>query len=156
MLGDADEAADAAQEAFVRAYRALPNFRGDSAFGTWLHRIAANVAVDAAARLKRRPLSLDAPVDDASDRPGFDAPDPAAGPESVALRGERRSAVRQALAQLPENQRVVLVLFDIQGHSYEEAAQLLKLPMGTVKSRLNRARLALRELLEPSRELFLD
>lgn len=162
MLGNRDEAEDASQDAFVRAFRSLANFRGDSAFGTWLHRIAVNAAIDTAQRRKRAPLPYsdlkltgedgverDDPEPDQSTQPNLD-------PAHLSLREERRSAVRSALAALPEHYRVVLVLFDIEGYSYEEIAQTLSLPLGTVKSRINRARLALRERLQSSRELFED
>jgi RNA polymerase sigma-70 factor (ECF subfamily) len=156
QLSDPDEAADAAQETFIRAWRAIERFRGDSAFSTWLHRIALNVTHDAARRRGRAPLpfSTALPDDDSEDAPAADPPDPTFGPAQIAAQHERRLAVRRALATLPEHHRTVLVLFDIEGYSYEEAAALLELPMGTLKSRLNRARIALREQLEECRELF--
>lgn len=155
-LGDADEAADAAQDTFVRAWKAVAQFRGESAFSTWLHRIALNVTHDAASRRSRAPLVFSSLTPPGADEPDFtlDPHDPAEGPEQNAARRERRQAVRHALAQLPEHFRVVLILFDIEGRSYEEAAALLELPLGTLKSRLNRARLALRGKLEEQRELF--
>lgn len=162
MLGNRDEAADASQDAFVRAFRSLANFRGDSAFGTWLHRIAVNVAIDSAARRKKAPLPYsdlksggdgddgrDDPEPDPSTQPGLD-------PAQLAVREERRTAVRNALADLAPHYRVVLVLFDIEGYAYEEIAHTLEVPVGTVKSRINRARLALRDRLQSSRELFED
>jgi len=157
QLGDADEAADAAQDAFVRAWRALPKFRGDCAFSTWIHRIAVNVARDCQARRRNAPLAFSTLQNE--DEPDFAerAPDdPNARPAETAVRLERQTAVRRALAELAPHHRIALVLFDIEGHSYEEVATILKLPMGTVKSRLNRARLALREKLESCRELFED
>jgi len=156
MLHDRDEAADAAQDAFVRAFRALPNFRGESAFSTWLHRIAVNVSLDASARRKKAPQSLSSVGSDDDDKPALDPADSSPGPAEIAARRERRQLVRAALAELQEHHRVVLVLFDIEGRTYEEAAERLELPMGTIKSRLNRARAALRVALEAHRELFLD
>ena len=168
MLGSRDDAADAAQDAFVRAWRSLQTFRGESAFGTWLHRIAVNASLDVMQRRKRAPLpysdlypagesaldddQIGARHEDASTQAGLHATDPAA----VAARGERRRAVRAALAELPDHYRIALVLFDIEGHSYEAIATALKLPLGTIKSRINRARVALRERLESVRELFED
>ena len=160
MLGNRDEAADASQDAFVRAYRSLASFRGDSAFGTWLHRIAVNCAIDATQRRKRAPVlysdlkpfgedEREDPEPDASTQPLHD-------PSLLALREEKRAAVRHALASLPEHYRVVLVLFDIEGYSYEDIGHTLELPLGTVKSRISRARQSLRERLESSRELFED
>lgn len=158
MLGDRDEAGDAAQDAFVRAWRAIGNFRADAAFGTWMHRIAVNVCLDARARRAKAPLTysaLEKPGDDGESR-SFDPPDKADTPDKAVARRERRAVVLQALADLPEHHRAVVVLFDIQGYSYEDAAQALDLPMGTLKSRLNRARAALRKALEDQRELFED
>jgi len=155
MLHDHDAAADAAQDAFVRAFRGLPKFQGQCAFGTWMHRIAANVALDALQKRKRTPLphsSLARDDEDAASAP--ETPDHREAPHETADRHERRRAIRCALAALPEHYRLVLVLFDIQGHSYEEIAEQLELPAGTVKSRLNRARGALRAALEGDRELF--
>jgi RNA polymerase sigma-70 factor (ECF subfamily) len=157
-LGDADEAADAAQDTFVRAWKSIAQFRGESAFSTWLHRIALNVTHDAASRRSRAPVAFSSLAPPGADEPDYapDPHDPAEGPEQNAARRERRQAVRHALAQLPDHFRVVLILFDIEGRSYEEAAALLELPLGTLKSRLNRARLALRGKLEEQRELFED
>lgn len=158
-LNDPDEAADAAQDVFVRAWRSIAKFRGESELSTWLHRIALNVIHDAARRRQRVPLPFSAtstPNDDAGDVPPLDPGDPAAGPQETIIRHERQQAVRRAMAELPEHHRLVLVLFDIQGHSYDEVAVLLELPVGTVKSRLNRARLALRDKLNSCRELFQD
>jgi len=160
MLGNREEAADACQDAWVRAWRALSNFRGDSAFGTWLHRIAVNAAIDAAQRRKRAPMPYSdlAPANAEDDGAANEKLEPstpfAHDPAQLALREERRLVVRNALATLPEHYRVALVLLDIEGYSYEEIAQTLKLPLGTVKSRINRARCSLRERLQDARELF--
>jgi len=161
MLGSRDEAADACQDAWVRAWRALSNFRGESAFGTWLHRIAVNAAIDAAQRRKRAPLPYsdlapaNADDDDDGAREKLEPSTPFSDdPAQRALREERRLAVRNALATLPEHYRIALVLLDIEGYTYEEIAQTLKLPLGTVKSRINRARCSLRERLQETRELF--
>jgi RNA polymerase sigma-70 factor (ECF subfamily) len=165
MLGNRDDAADAAQEAFVRAYRSLDAFRGESTFGTWLHRIAVNTSLDSLQRRKRMPLPY---TDLEPERGAADSEGTAsrlaetAGPEGtigsdparLCAQHERRQAVREALAALPDHYRLALVLFDIEGHTYEEIAQSLHLPLGTVKSRINRARLALRERLQSVRELF--
>lgn len=162
MLGHREEAADATQDAFVRAFRSLPNFRGESTFATWLHRIAVNTSLDAAARRKRAPLpysDVNAGDGDDHESPDIDSA-PAPGtladgePASVALRRERHVAVRAALSRLPEHFRQALVLFEIEGHPYEEIAHMLQLPLGTVKSRINRARLRLRDELQTDRELF--
>lgn len=153
LLRDHDAASDAAQETFIRAFRAIGNFRGDCAFSTWLHRIAVNVSGDSTTKRKRGPLPLTDLTTDDSPPPEAVAP-LRENPLETLARNERQHAVREALNQLSEHHRLVLVLFDIQGYSYEEIAEVLELPIGTVKSRLNRARAALRDKLETRRELF--
>ncbi|RYX84357.1 sigma-70 family RNA polymerase sigma factor [bacterium] len=152
-LQDRDEAQDAAQDTFIRAFRHLKSFRGDSSFATWLHRIAINVVRDAAKRRQKapRPFSTMVKEDEEGD---FDLPSDAPSPSQTALEHERRQAVRVALCKLSDSHRAVLVLFDLEGRSYEECCALLELPMGTLKSRLNRARAALREALGDQKELF--
>lgn len=156
-LRDADDAADAAQVTFVRAWRGLKGFRGESALRTWLHRIALNVINDTASRRSKNPLpmsSLQSVSDDEDEMPPLEAVDSAPLPEARFHAQAQRRAVQNALAILPSHHRDVLVLFDVQGHPYEEVAAILELPLGTVKSRLNRARIALRNALEECRELF--
>ena len=153
MLANRDDAEDAAQDAFVRAFRGLANFRGDCAFSTWLHRIAVNAALDLSHRRSRAPLPYAALLSDEESLPP-EAIDPEESPADLACRRERREAILSALRELPEQHRVAIVLFDIQGYAYEEVAAMLELPLGTVKSRLNRARLAMRAKLEDQRELF--
>lgn len=152
-LQDRDEAQDAAQDTFIRAFRHLKTFRGDCTFATWLHRIAINVVRDAAKRRQKAPRPFSTLVNE--DEEGeFDPPSTAPLPAQTALEHERRQAVRVALGTLSEHHRAVLVLFDLEGRSYEECCSLLELPMGTLKSRLNRARAALREALGDAKELF--
>ena len=152
VIGDEDEAADAAQEAFLRAFRFLPKFRGDAAFSTWLGHIALNVARDFAARRKKAPLAFSGLSTE--EEPDFEPVSGEISPSETLLKAERRRAVQRALGEVPLHFREVLVLFDLQGHSYEECAAQLQLPLGTVKSRLSRARAALREALGADRELF--
>lgn len=168
LLGNREDAADAAQDAFVRAFRSLRTFRGDSAFATWLHRIGVNASLDVMQRRKRVPLPYSdlqpqgessSDADDLAARlenePGsVETSTRITDPAKISAQRERSQIVREALAALPEHYRLALVLFDIEGHSYEEIAQTLRLPIGTVKSRINRARLALRERLQSARELF--
>jgi RNA polymerase sigma-70 factor (ECF subfamily) len=152
VIGDADEASDAAQDAFIRAWRYLAKFRGDCTFSSWLSRIAVNVARDAAKKRGKAPRdfsSMETP-----DGAEFDPISEHPAPGDSLLQHERQRAVRRALALVPEHFRVVLVLFDLQGRSYEECAAALELPMGTIKSRLSRARAALRDALGDDRELF--
>ena len=152
ILGDRDEAADAAQDAFIRAYRHLKKFRGECAFGSWVSRIAINVARDALKKKRARPRDFSSL--EWNDGPAFDPPDAARTAPEEAARRERQIAVRRALAKVPDNYRTALVLFDLQGRSYEECAAILEVPIGTVKSRLSRARAALRDALGADRELF--
>lgn len=154
LLGSADDAQDCAQDAFLRVYQALPRFKGEAAFSTWLYRIVVNVCQDELKRRQRRPTPLSI-LDDGHDGPScselLTSGDTA---EESALRRERTQLLQQAIATLPESFRLVLVLYDVEGCSYTEIAAILKTHVGTVKSRLNRARNQLREKLSPARELF--
>ena len=155
LAGSYDDAADVAQEAFVRAWNNLKSFRGDSAFSTWLYRIVTNVFLDDRKRKRARPQrSLDEAIalDESNVTRQFEDDTP--GPEEVAEGAERRMVLERAIQTLPEAQRIVIVLYHTQGLSYEEIAEITNLPMGTVKSKLNRARLALRDRLTPMAELF--
>ena len=143
MCGSADDASDIAQEAFLAAWRGLPSFRGDSGFATWLYRLTSNAAIDYLRRQKkeRGDMSLD------DEDLGLDAVDTGPGPQDAAERTEVRTAVAAGLQQLSEGHRQVLVLREIQGLSYEEIADVLEVDLGTVKSRISRARSALRKIL---------
>jgi RNA polymerase sigma factor (sigma-70 family) len=148
MLGDPDSAADATQDTFIAAYRNLRSFRG-GVFRSWLLRIATNNCYDVLRSRKRRPAtSLDAAREPDDDGIGFDLPDTGESPDEFALRRELGAAIQQGLALLPEDQRAVLILSDIQGMAYEEIAQITNTNLGTVKSRLSRGRARLRDLLK--------
>jgi len=147
MLGDADAAADVAQETFISVYRNLNKFRG-GVFRSWLLRIATNACYDALRARKRRPaISLDAAQESEDDGPGFEIADTGEAPDEVALRRELAAAIQRGIAQLPEDQRVVVILSDVQGLAYEEIAEVTNTNLGTVKSRLSRARARLRDIL---------
>jgi RNA polymerase sigma-70 factor (ECF subfamily) len=151
FVGVPQTAEDITQEAFIRAYRSIGRFEGDR-FRSWLLSIVANAARDELRRQRRRPQhSLDAARED-PDRPAIDPPDRGPSPESTALRGELRGDLEAALRQLPEDWRMVVILTDVHGLSYEEVAQATGVPVGTVKSRLSRARGRLRDLLRAVRE----
>jgi RNA polymerase sigma-70 factor (ECF subfamily) len=157
LLGDAEEAYDIAQETFLRVYRALPRFRGGSTLHTWIHRIVVNLCLDEMKKRRRRPqlVQESPPEEEESHESLIDRiPDETADPEELTLSRERQLIVRQAIASLPPHHRAVIVLYDLEGLAYNEVADVLKINIGTVKSRLNRARLALKEKLEPYRELF--
>ncbi|MFW6108543.1 MAG: RNA polymerase sigma factor [bacterium] len=149
MVGRREDAEDLAQEVFVKAYRHIARFEGRSSFYTWVYSIAVNVVIShrrkQSTRRRQSTVSLDAIVGD--DGP-FEVMDDAAGPDRVSQQHEVGERIEQAIAQLEDDQRDIVVLRDIEGFSYEEIGELLGLPQGTVKSRLHRARLALREQLE--------
>jgi RNA polymerase sigma-70 factor, ECF subfamily len=138
------DAEDVAQEAFIKAYRALPNFRGDSAFYTWLYRIAINTAKNALVARSRNPRAL--PLEPAEGEDGPDLlnklSDPDT-PEGLALTEEIRTTVNAAIEALPEDLRTAIVLRELDGLSYEEIAAAMDCPIGTVRSRIFRAREAI-------------
>jgi len=148
MLGDADSAADAAQDAFLSAFRNLRSFRGGS-FRSWMLRIATNTCYDALRVRKRRPsVSLDIEADDELASSPLQIADTAESPDDFAQRRELAAAIQQGLTALPDEQRIVLILSDIQGLAYEEIAQITNSNLGTIKSRLSRGRARLREVLK--------
>ncbi len=150
LLGDADAAADATQDAFVHAYDAIGRFRG-GVFRSWLLRITANASYDLLRRAQRRPTSpLPDPDAGEVELPDTRAPDPVV----EATRADLYRHLEDALQQLPEDQRAVVVLCDVYGLDYGEVAATTAVALGTVKSRLHRGRLRLRELLADQRELF--
>ncbi len=143
-----EDAVDIAQETFVKAYSKLRTFDSASAFYTWLYRIAINTAIDHLRKRKSRPAdSLD---DDKFTEIGFEpeTKDPTSDPERVLARNEQARMLRQAISSLSEKLRSVVVLHDVEGLSQEEVAEILKVPVGTVKSRVSRARAELRYLLQ--------
>jgi len=146
VLGSADEAQDVAQDAFVHAFQKLHSFRGESAFYSWLFRIALNAAVTRKRKNKRMKASLEA----AKDAAGIEPPDehPSAEPSHALEQRERQNLVRQALSQLSEEFRTVLVLKEMEGLKYEEIADMVECPIGTVRSRIHRARAEMRQKLE--------
>jgi len=153
LTGNPDDASDLVAEAFVRVYTALPRFRRDSQFSTWLFRIVTNCFLDAKKKTDRKPTDQleDAWVDVDAKTTIVEQESPVEASE----RGEREEILQRGIEKLPEYQRAMIVMFHIENLSYEDIAAALDLPIGTVKSRLNRARLALREILEPYEELFI-
>ena len=148
MLGDADSAADAAQDAFLSAFRNLRSFRGGS-FRSWILRIATNTCYDVLrARKRRPPTSLDIETDGGEDSSPLQIADSGESPDDFALRRELAAAIQHGLATLPEEQRLILILSDIQGLAYEEIAEITGTNLGTVKSRLSRGRARLRDVLK--------
>jgi RNA polymerase sigma-70 factor (ECF subfamily) len=140
---DADEVQDVAQEAFIKAYRALPGFRGDSAFYTWLYRIAINTAKNHLVSRSRRPPGSDVEVDDAQYMDAGDALRDHESPEAALFGDELRATVNDALVALPDDLRTAVTLREFDGLSYEEIAEIMECPVGTVRSRIFRAREAI-------------
>ena len=150
ILGDRHLAEDIAQETFIKAHRSIDGFRGGS-LRAWLLRIASNLSLDATRSRKRRPAES---FEEASERPGFFVPSDGPGPEQAALQGELREKIQDCIMTLPDDQRAVLVLVDVQGLTYDEAADAIGSAVGTVKSRLARGRRRLRDALMEHRELL--
>jgi RNA polymerase sigma-70 factor (ECF subfamily) len=137
---DSDEVRDVAQEAFIKAYRAIPRFRGDSQFYTWLYRIAINTAKNHLVSRSRRPPSSDVDIEDADYRDDADMLRETEDPESALSRDQLEATIHQALSQLPDDLRSALTLREFDGLSYEQIADILECPVGTVRSRIFRAR----------------
>ncbi|MFZ5757498.1 MAG: RNA polymerase sigma factor RpoE [Pseudomonadota bacterium] len=144
-----DEAQDVAQDTFVRAWRALPNFRGDSAFFTWLYRIAINTAKNHLVARSRRPPDTDVDIEDAQFLESADGLRDADTPLGHVLTREIEETVRRALEALPEEMRQAVMLREFDGLSYEEIAEVMACPVGTVRSRIFRGREAIDEALKP-------
>lgn len=155
LTRDSDVAADVVADAFLRIHNALPNFKGQSSFKTWLYRILTNCYLDLRKRERARPHgSLDAMMDVGEGESGAQFADDRPNPEEEAQSRARGDAMQAALAAMPEYQRAMIVMYHAEDMSYEEMAAALDLPVGTVKSRLNRARLNLRDGLLRHEELF--
>lgn len=137
---DSAEVHDVAQEAFIKAYRAIGNFRGDSAFYTWIYRIAINTAKNYLVSRGRRPPASDVDMDDAEFYAGSDMLRDNASPEQQMMRDQLESVVFKAIQSLPEDLRTAVSLREMEGLSYEEIAEVMSCPVGTVRSRIFRAR----------------
>ena len=150
MTGSPEDGADLAQEAFLRAWRSLPSFQEESSFSTWLYKLTSNLCIDFLRKEKRRKavvttVSLD---DDQDESPPVEVPDHRFTPEAEVERRELRAAMSRALKTMSEEHRQILILREVEGLSYTEIAQLLDVEEGTVKSRLARARISLRNILQ--------
>jgi RNA polymerase sigma-70 factor (ECF subfamily) len=143
------DALDVTQDAFIKAYRALPNFRGDSAFYTWMYRIAVNTAKNHLAVQNRRPMDIDQDVSEIEQIEGDHALKEYATPEHMLLRDEIQDTVIQAIEGLPEDLRIAITLREVEGLSYEDIAEAMECPIGTVRSRIFRAREAIDKVLKP-------
>ncbi len=150
MTGNPEDGADLAQEAFLKAWRSLPSFQEESSFSTWLYRLTSNLCIDFLRKEKRRKaavttISLD---DDEEESPPIEVPDHRFTPETEVERRELRAAMSRALKVMSEEHRQILILREVEGRSYTEIAELLNLEEGTVKSRIARARISLRNILQ--------
>ena len=148
-LRDPEDVQDVTQEAFIKAFRALPRFRGDSAFYTWLYRIAINTAKNHLVAKSRRPPGSDVDVEDAEFMDGTDALKEGESPESALARDELKAAIDAAIAELPDDLRSAVTLREFDGLSYEQIAEIMECPVGTVRSRIFRAREAIDRAIEP-------
>ena len=150
MVPDRDQASDAVQEAFFSAFRHLESFRGGSV-KSWLNRICVNAAIDTQRARKRRPVQPYPELEDDSWQPrAGDETDP----QRIVMAGERTRVLQDALSRITPDQRAAIVLFDIEGYDYAEIAEMTAVSLGTVKSRIHRGRLGLRQVLEGRMELF--
>jgi RNA polymerase sigma-70 factor, ECF subfamily len=148
-IRDHSEVQDVAQEAFIKAYRALPRFRGDSAFYTWLYRIAINTAKNHLVARGRRMPNVDIDAQEAEQFEGAEGLKEYATPEQLAARDEVEAAIFSAMEQLPDDLRTAITLREIEGLSYEDIAEAMACPVGTVRSRIFRAREAIDKKLRP-------
>ncbi len=149
FVSDQSECYDVAQEAFIKAYRALDNFRGDSQFYTWLYRIAANTAKNHLASRGRRTPNFSVDLDDAEHFTGENGLKDYSNPENLLLTEEIKDTVFRAIEELPEDLKSAITLREIEGLSYEEIAEVMDCPIGTVRSRIFRAREAIDKELRP-------
>jgi RNA polymerase sigma-70 factor (ECF subfamily) len=155
LTNNYDDANDIAQEALIRVFSAIKSFRGDASFTTWIYRITTNVFLDERKRARAHPhTSLDEHVELEESSIVRQIEDPSPQPLAQIEEKEVGNILNNAVSSLPEYQRTMVVLYHTEQKSYEEIAEIMNLPIGTVKSRLNRARLALKEILSPQRELF--
>lgn len=148
FVRDPDEAMDVAQDAFIKAYRALDKFRGDSAFYTWIYRIAVNTAKNYLVSKGRRPPDTDVEVTEAEQYGGGDALHEFGGPEQEMMKDQLEKVVFDALRELPDDLRTAVTLREFDGLSYEEIAEVMDCPVGTVRSRIFRGREAIDKKIE--------
>ncbi|HEY9061590.1 MAG TPA: sigma-70 family RNA polymerase sigma factor [Pseudobacteroides sp.] len=157
LLGNYDDASEVTQEVFIRIYKSIGSFKGESQISTWIYRIATNVCLDELRKRKRKwVMSLDEEYHKENGDYIIQVEDDKPTPDVVMEQKTIKSAVKNAIDKLSEKYKLIIILRDIQGFSYEEISEIVKTPVGTVKSRINRARLQLKELLLKEKELFSD
>ncbi len=155
MLSDRDDAHDAAQEVFIRVYRNISGFKENSSLSTWIYRITSNVCNDILRKRMKHSNTVSINVSNDDEEYELHIRDTAPLPDEYAEHNETQRAVRKAISELSTEYREVITLCDVEDMSYDDIALILKCPVGTVKSRLNRARKALRKKLSENRELFM-
>ncbi|GMV37226.1 MAG: RNA polymerase sigma24 factor [Fimbriimonadales bacterium] len=155
LCGNPDDAADLVADTFVRAFRAIRSFRSDAALSTWLFKILSNVYLDMSRRERhRRHVSLEAALDLGDSEVHRQVADEGSDPQELAELSEQSRALLKAIRELPHDQRLMVLMYHTEGKSYEEIAEAVGHPIGTVKSRLHRARMNLRKILSGQAELF--
>lgn len=156
ISGNYDEAAEITQDAFLRAFSSIKSFRNEAAFSSWMYRIVKNIFLDRKRIAEKNPtVSIDEHITtEEGDYQREFQDDKAAQPEDTLMTDEKQILIQQLLMELPEHHRIPLVLFHMENKSYEEISEIINLPLGTVKSRINRARLAFAEMLKDHPELF--
>ncbi len=155
MTGNYNDAGELTQEVLVRVFRSIKSFREEASLSTWIYRITTNTCLDELRKRKnKKVISLEEEIKTEDGELRRQIVDAAPSPEELAERNEIKRCVDAAVRQLPDEQRTMIILRDIQGFSYDEISRILKCPQGTVKSRISRARLALRDILKNSGELF--
>jgi RNA polymerase sigma-70 factor, ECF subfamily len=148
-LRDSEDVQDVVQEAFIKAFRALPRFRGESAFYTWLYRIAINTAKNHIVARSRRPPGVDVELEDAEHYDGADALRDLENPEAEMARDQLSAEINSAIADLPDDLRSAVTLREFDGLTYEQIAEIMECPVGTVRSRIFRAREAIDKRISP-------
>ena len=157
LLGDYDDASETAQEVFLKIFRSLAGFKEQSSFSTWIYRITTNVCFDVLRKRKNNNVVyIDEIIENEDEGMKRQIPQKGDSVEDIVEKKEIKEILNEAIQNLSEEHRTVLVLRDIQGFSYEDISEILNCPEGTVKSRLNRARKALKEILKDKKELFFD
>ncbi len=154
MLTNEQDAFDASQEVFLKVYRNLDRFRENSSFSTWVYRIATNTCLDFLRKKKEKVISLDTQPEFENGESDLRLTDKTADTEEIILRKERQKILMDAIESLPPEHRKIIVLRDLQELSYQEIAEIIDANIGTVKSKISRARGALKKILQPHRELF--
>jgi len=157
MIGNYDDASELTQEVFIKIYRSIGSFKEESQLSTWIYRIATNVCLD---ELRKRKIkwirSIDEEIQGEDGEYLMQIEDSSPTPDKVLENKSLKEAINEAVGSLPEKQRLIIILRDMQGFSYEEISSIINKPVGTVKSRINRARLQLKEILLKKRELFCE